>query len=82
MRYVLGGQTSLKKIATVTPTLFDDFLIISLSKKWIDVWKKIPEFSVYVDKNKQLIIKTVGDKRSGDVVSEQDERDNKKKDLL
>ncbi len=72
----------MKKIATVIPTLFDDFLIISLSKKWIDVWQKIPEFSVFIDKNKQLTIKTVSDKRSGDVVSEKDERYNKKKNLL
>ena len=39
----------MKKIATVTPTLFDDFLIISFNKKWIDVWGKIPEFDVFSD---------------------------------
>ena len=66
----------MKKIGTVTPTLFDDFLIISLSKQWIDVWQNIPEFSVYVDEKKQMVLKT-NDKRSGDVVSESNEWNNK-----
>ena len=66
----------MKKIAEITPLLFEDHLVISIKKEWLDVWKKIPNFLVYVEKDSKLIIKShqADDTRSGGFVSEQDER--------
>jgi len=59
----LGGQI-LKKISSVTPYLFENHLIISLSKDWINVFKGIPEFDVYLDEGKKLhIVQKGGDKK-------------------
>jgi len=62
----------MKKLAEITPLLFEDHLIISIKKDWIDVWGQIPKFSVAVGKDSQLIIKSkpVDVKRSGGSVSE------------
>jgi len=66
----------MKKIGVVNPYLFEDFLLISIKKEWLNVWEKIPNFLVFVGKDSQLIIKScqADDTRSGGVVSEQDER--------
>jgi hypothetical protein len=39
---------------TITPYLFEGFLIISLEQKWIEKFGTIPSFVVYVDDNQQL----------------------------
>jgi len=66
----------MKKIGVVNPYLFEDFLLISIKKEWLNVWEKIPNFLVFVGKDSQLIIKSCqpDDTKSGGVVSEQDER--------
>jgi len=45
-----------KKIGEIPPYLFEDFLVISIKKEWINVWEKIPNFLVYAD-GKKLVIK-------------------------
>ena len=47
----------MKKIAEITPLLFEDHLVISIKKEWLDVWNQIPKLSVYVD-GKELVMKT------------------------
>ncbi len=42
------------KICQVKPFLLDDFLIISLDKKWIDVCDGIPTFTAIIDKEGRL----------------------------
>lgn len=53
----------MKKIAEITPFLFEDHLVISIKKEWLDVWNQIPKFSVYVD-GKELVMKTGQKKRT------------------
>jgi hypothetical protein len=44
-----------KQICQVKPYLFEDFLIISLDKKWISVLGgKIPEFTAMIDEKGRL----------------------------
>jgi len=66
----------MKKIGEITPYLFEDHLILSIQKEWINIWKTFPKFFVFVGKDSQLIIKsnTINGGKSGGVVSEQDER--------
>lgn len=45
-----------KKITEISPLLFDDYLVFALSKKWIDVFGKIPKFQVFVSEEGQLHI--------------------------
>ena len=42
------------KINSVKACLFEDHLIISLEKKWIEVFNDIPSFNVIIDKNNKL----------------------------
>lgn len=66
-----GGEKEMKskQIGIVTPLLFEDNLLITLSKDWIGVFEKLPTFKVQVDSNKRLnltsqdqIKKTKGEK--------------------
>ncbi len=43
-------------IGTVKPLLFDQSLIISLSKDWLTNFSKIPEFDVKIDNKGRLCI--------------------------
>lgn len=45
-----------KHIRIVTPLLFDDKLLISLSKDWINSFERIPEFIVTIDNKRRLSI--------------------------
>lgn len=45
-----------KLITKITPYLFEEYLIIPLHKKWIDVFQKIPEFEVKIDSNNRLVL--------------------------
>ena len=64
------GRTQMKKITDIVPHLVEDHLIISLSKKWINLFSKIPEFEVLIDSKNRLVIISKDRIRSGDVVSE------------
>jgi hypothetical protein len=47
----------MKKIITTTkPSLFEGYLIISLDSKWIELFKTIPTFDVYIEENKLHLI--------------------------
>lgn len=48
----------MKKVI-VTPYLFEDSLVISLSKDWIRQFGAIPKFSVKVDSRNRLVIESV-----------------------
>ena len=51
-------REQVKQIASVTPYLFEDHIIISLSKEWLIAFGKIPTFDAFVvDKRLQLISK-------------------------
>lgn len=38
-----------QKIGSILPHIFGDYLIISLSKQWIDHHGKIPSFEIIID---------------------------------
>ena len=44
----------MKKITSVSSCLFEDHLILSLSKDWLNVFKKIPSFEVMIDERNKL----------------------------
>jgi len=48
----------LKAVCTVKPILFEDNLLLSLSKNWIDLFGNIPEFSVSLDNQGRLQLRT------------------------
>ncbi len=48
----------MKKII-ITPHLFENHLIISLSKDWIRQYDKIPQFTVKINSKNKLIIETI-----------------------
>lgn len=50
------GRTQMKKITDIVPHLIEDHLIISFSKKWVDLFSKIPEFEVLIDSKNRLVI--------------------------
>lgn len=45
-----------KHIGIVTPLLFEDKLLISLSKDWINSFSGVPEFIVTIDNKRRLCI--------------------------
>jgi len=45
-------------ITKITPYLFEDNLILSLSHDWIKVFKKIPDFEVIIDNTNRLVIRS------------------------
>jgi len=44
----------LKNIVHVSPYLFENYLLISLDKKWIEVCNGIPKFVVFIGDDKKL----------------------------
>jgi len=42
----------------ITPHFFDGNLLISLSGKWLDVFKKMPEFEFFIDKQKRIVFRS------------------------
>jgi len=46
----------MQKIGKTKPTLFEDFLLLSLHKDWLDVFGEIPEFDVQIDSKRRLHI--------------------------
>jgi hypothetical protein len=49
----------MKKIGVVCPLLFDGYLVLSLDKKWIDKFGKVPEFVVTIDNQNKLHLTTL-----------------------
>ena len=44
------------RIGTVSPFLFDDNLIIALTKDWLDKFSKIPTFDVVINNAGRLCL--------------------------
>jgi len=49
-----GKEMKNKQIGVITPLLFENNLLITLSKDWINVFEQLPTFKVQVDSNKRL----------------------------
>ena len=47
----------MKKV--ITPYLFGDRLIISLSKDWITIFNKIPQFTIKINSKNKMIIESL-----------------------
>ena len=45
-----------KTIGAITPYFFEDKLIISLSKEWIELFQDIPKFNVIIDAKNRLVL--------------------------
>lgn len=46
----------MKNLGTFDSFLFDEHIIISLDKKWIEVFSELPKFEVKIDKKGKLHI--------------------------
>ena len=46
----------MKKVDKIIPYIFENYLIISLSKDWINVFDEVPKFEVFIDNKKRLIL--------------------------
>ena len=51
-----SGRTDLINLGTVKSLLFENSLIISLSKDWLNYFSKIPEFDVIINNKGVLCI--------------------------
>jgi len=59
----------MKELGTVQANLFDEFLIVSLDKKWINLFGGLPVFRIIIDDKGRLCLQSQVI-RSGAVVSE------------
>jgi len=50
----LGGLHKLKKLALISPYVFENFLIIALELEWLKLFKSMPTFDVIIDNEKKL----------------------------
>ena len=46
----------MNKLGTISPLIFDDSLIISLTKDWINHFQSVPKFDVSIDKKGRLLL--------------------------
>lgn len=44
------------RLGTISPLIFQDSLIISLTKDWINHFQSVPKFDVSIDKKGRLCI--------------------------
>jgi len=44
------------RLGTISPLIFQDSLIISLTKDWINYFQSVPKFDVSIDKKGRLCI--------------------------
>jgi len=65
----------MKKICEVTPFLFNDHLVISFSKDWLQFFEKFPKFTAKIDNQSRLIL--VGPQISFENVLEKGGRSDK-----
>ena len=47
------------EIEIITPLLFENYLIVSLSKDWINQFSSVPQFRVSIDKKRRLCITSI-----------------------
>ena len=45
-----------KTIGVITPYFFEDKLIISLSKEWVELFQEIPKFNIIIDNRNRLVL--------------------------
>jgi len=48
----------MKKIGVISPLVFEKFLILSLDLSWLNIFKKIPTFTIVVDNENRLVLKS------------------------
>ena len=48
----------MKELGTVQASLFDEFLIVSLDKKWINIFGRLPVFRVIIDDQGRLCLQS------------------------
>ena len=53
------GKIDLGNLGSITPTFFENYLIFSLSKDWINKFSGIPEFVVFIDNKRRLCITSI-----------------------
>ena len=46
----------MKKICDVTSTIFNDHIIISFEKDWLQIFDKLPKFSAIIDNKCRLVL--------------------------
>ena len=51
-----SGRIDLTNLGTISPLLFEDSLIIALTKEWINQFSGIPKFSVKINEVGRLCI--------------------------
>jgi len=44
----------MKKLTSVSPYVFENFLIISLDLEWLKLYKTIPTFEIFIDEEGKL----------------------------
>lgn len=44
------------RLGTISPLIFQDSLIISLTKDWINYFQSVPKFDVSIDKKGRLLL--------------------------
>ncbi len=49
----------MKKLISITPYLFENSLILSINSDWINQFGHIPQFDIFIDKNKKLHIVSI-----------------------
>ncbi len=45
-----------KKLGVVTPYLHENFLVLALDRKWIEVFGTIPNFTVIIDEKGRFVL--------------------------
>jgi len=45
-------------LGKINATLFDEHLIISFNKKWIDVFRGVPSFTLTIDSDNRLCLRS------------------------
>ncbi len=48
----------MKELGTVQANLFDEFLIVSLDKKWINIFGRLPVFRIIIDDQGRLCLQS------------------------
>jgi len=49
----------MKKIPDIRPYRFYDMLIIGLAENWIDIFEKVPTFSVRLNSKRKLVLTSI-----------------------
>lgn len=46
----------MRKICSVSPVIFNDYLVISLTKDWLKYFEKLPTFTAIIDNKSRLVL--------------------------